>query len=752
MGIPLVDPVDEEGCFKDEITEFKGQFVKEADKHIIRYLKEKGALLRHDQLVHSYPFCERTDTPLIYKAIATWYVKVENIKDKIVHNNLKVNWVPEHLREGRMGKWLENARDWAISRNRFWGTPLPIWICDLNDEHIEVIGSRSELREHSGFDLIDLHIDSVDPINWSCSKCKGMMRRIPEVLDCWFESGSMPYAQAHFPFKNKEKFENNFPADFIAEGLDQTRGWFYTLSVLSNALFEQPAFKNVVVNGLVLAADGKKMSKRLKNYTAPDELIEKMGADSVRLYMLNSPILKAGDLCFSDQGVRDTTRAVLLPLWNAFSFLATYAHADGWKPTMGLAGGSVPKSSNELDIWIISRLQTLVEAVNREMQLYRLYNVVPRVLDFIEDLTNWYIRLSRKRFWGTSSDAFDDEISQEDLTHHQRSQGKLSLDTQKAYETLYYIMASFSKVLAPFAPFIADRIYKNLTADFDEARSDNVPESVHLCDFPLPQEELMNKQLEEEMDLLRRVANLGRSLRAKHKIKTRQALQSLMVITRKESDAELVRKGAHILCSELNVKEILFSTQEAKYVSITLKPNLKTLGAKLGKDLAKFRSYLDQLNKEQDKVYETLSQLDQEKKILVDQFVIDSQDILIERGPKEGRVVATELNLTVLLDTTLSESLIDEGIAREVISKIQSERKNKNLNVSDRINLVIQAEPSILKAINQFKDYICSETLTIKLEALPIGAQGFESSASQPEEWTIDGQKFMIQLQQKTIL
>src|SRR5690606_1147635 len=291
------DPVDEEGKFQAQIAPYAGQFVKDADKNIIKDLKESGALLRHDVLVHSYPFCERTDEPLIYKAIKTWYVAVEKIKDQLIANNQKINWVPDHLRDGRMGKWLENARDWAISRNRFWGTPLPIWICDADDSHMEVLGSVAELEEKAGAKVDDLHIHFVDRHTWACSKCKGTMKRIPEVFDCWFESGSMPYAQIHYPFENSEKFEENFPADFIAEGLDQTRGWFYTLSVLSTALWNKPAFKNVVVNGMVLAEDGKKMSKRLKNYTPPEDLLDKFGADSVRLYMLNSPVLKAGDLC-----------------------------------------------------------------------------------------------------------------------------------------------------------------------------------------------------------------------------------------------------------------------------------------------------------------------------------------------------------------------------------------------------------------------------------------------------------------------
>lgn len=757
-NIGLVDPVDDEGCFKAEIPEFQGQFVKDADKNIIRLLKENGHLVRHDQLVHSYPFCERTDTPLIYKAVSTWYVNVEKIKDNLISNNQKINWVPEHLKEGRMGKWLENARDWAISRNRFWGTPLPIWLCSKSDQHIEVIESIEHLYKLSGTRLKDLHIDQVDPLEWSCSQCGGTMRRVSEVLDCWFESGSMPYAQSHYPFNNPETFRQKFPADFIAEGLDQTRGWFYTLSVLSSALFGTPAFKNVVVNGLVLAADGRKMSKRHKNYTPPEDLLDKMGADSVRLYMLNSPILKAGDLCFTDQGVRDTTRAVILPLWNAYSFLATYAQADGWKPERSLALGVAPKVSNELDRWIVSRLQTLVAGVHHEMEHYRLYNVVPKVLDFIEDLTNWYIRLSRKRFWGTSQvddpgegEGSDDVALVVEDHQERQNQGKaienLSQDTQEAYQSLYYVLCTFTKVFAPFAPFMADRIYKNLVEGIEDIHGEN---SVHLCDAPKADQKLVDLSLENEMDLLRRVANLGRSLRAKQKIKTRQALASLLVITRQESDAQIIKKGAAILCSELNVKEIIFSTQESKFVSLKLKPNLKTLGAKLGKELAVFRSNLEGINQDGDRAAAVIAELEEKGEVFIGSVKVQDQDLLIERGPKDGKVVATEQNLTVLLDTTLTDELRQEGLAREVISKIQATRKALKLNVSDRIKIRIETEQGVGKAIEIYKDYISSETLAVELEVIQLGRVEYkDNNPGEPrvdptsEEWQVDGQKLV---------
>ena len=725
-GIDLVDPVDEEGKFKSDIPEHAGVFVKDADKDIMRRLKESGHLLRQDQLLHSYPFCERTDTPLIYKAVATWYVRVEKLKEQIIANNRTINWVPEHLKEGRMGKWLENARDWAISRNRFWGTPIPIWECSLDESHMEVFGSAKDLETRSGKNVEDLHIQHVDELTWGCSHCNGTMRRIPEVLDCWFESGSMPYAQNHYPFENAEKFEQRFPADFIAEGLDQTRGWFYTLSVLSAALFGGAAFKNVVVNGLVLAEDGKKMSKRLKNYTPPEDLLERFGADSVRLYMLNSAVLKAGDLCFTDVGVRDTTRAVLLPLWNAYSFLSTYAEADQWKPEASLAQGVAPKVSNELDRWIISRFQTLCHRVHAEMEVYRLYNVVPQVLDFIEDLTNWYIRLGRKRFWGT-----DDGSSE-------AAKGPIHVDAVDAYRTLYYVMAGFTKIFAPFAPFISDRIYRHMTDGLK-----GLPVSVHLCDIPMGEETLIDPDLEARMDLARRAANLGRSLRAKHKIKTRQALPSLLVITRRPEDADAVRRSADILSSELNVKEILFSTEEAKYVRLSLKPNLKTLGPRLGKDLGAMRAHLEKLNQDSDSVAHLLRELEEKGNVDVIGHSLALDDFLIDRGPKDERLIATERGLTVLLDTRLTTELIQEGLAREVINRVQTFRKTTGLKVSDRISLELLVDGPVHNAVQKFKDYIARETLASSLE---VWHAAHDVSASGKNEGTFEVDESMLKV------
>jgi isoleucyl-tRNA synthetase len=736
--IELVDPVDEEGKFKTEIAEHAGVFVKDADKDITKRLKDMGRLFKQETVFHSYPFCDRTDSPLIYKAIRTWYVGVERLKEKLVANNQKINWVPEHLRDGRMGKWLEGARDWAISRNRFWGTPIPIWACDKDDAHLEVIGRVADLEAKSGQKVTDLHSHYVDALTFKCTAggCGGTMKRVPEVLDCWFESGSMPYAQIHYPMENKDRFAQRFPADFIAEGLDQTRGWFYTLSVLSTALFDQPAFKNVIVNGLVLDAEGKKkLSKRLKNYTPPDELLDRAGADSVRLYMLNSPVLKAGDLRFSDQGVRDTTRAVLLPLWNAYAFLTTYAAADGWQPDAALAKGHAPTVDGELDRWIVSRFQTLCQRVHEEMEGYRLYNVVPQVLDFIEDLTNWFIRLSRKRFWGTD----EDEDAEAGAGAGPQSGGakgaSLPAETREGYATLYYVMTGFAKVFAPFAPFVAEKIYLGLTEGVA-----GVPKSVHLCDMPLPDNKLVDRELEERMSLLRRAANLGRSLRAKHKLRTRQPLPRMTIITRRAGDADAVRRGEAVLMRELNVKTIEFTTDETKWVTLSLKPNLKTLGKRLGQGLVPFRQALEKaVATDPGFAAKLLAELESMGKATVAGAEITEDDLLIDRGPKDGGLIATESGITVVLDTRLTDELVLEGLSREVVNRVQRLRKDSGLVVTDRIDLEVRGSGKLAQAAKTFSDFIARETLATKIAVVEGGDGAGASTKKHAGTFDIEG-------------
>ncbi len=699
-NIRLVDPIDDSGHFTSEIPELVGLYFKDADKVVCKLLKEKGLLVKQGTLVHSYPFDERTDTPLMYRAVPSWYVAVEKIVKKLESNNQQINWVPNHIKDGRMGSWLSNARDWAVSRNRFWGTPLPVWICEKDAKHVHFISSIAELEAKTSKKIPDIHLHFVNDLHFSCSQCDGTMKNEGLVFDCWFESGSMPYAQIHYPFENKDRFDEIFPADFIAEGVDQTRGWFYTLHVLSTALFDRPAFKNVIVNGVILDETGKKMSKRHRNYTAPEQLIEKYGADSIRLYMLNSPLLRAEDLIFVDQGVKDVTRTVLLPLWNALSFLTTYAHADGWKPSES----NIRELKNtllldELDRWILSRLETLLVSVEKHLQEYKLYLVVPELLVFIDELTNWYIRLSRRRFWGEGSKG----ISQEQ---------------DAAFSTLHFVLLEFSKLLSPFAPFVSERLYKELTQGLK-----NIPESVHLCDMPKSDKKWIDSSLEQSMGLLRNIVENGRSLRQKHKMKIRQVLPSLTVISRNKNDQEIVKKGTELIIAELNVKDIYFTTDEAKHVRLSLKPNLRTLGARFGVKLKDFTKFLSETSQSQNKVFEIVNKLEDEGSVELFGQILTIGDFLIDRQPLDEGLIATQNNITIVLDTRLTPELIAEGRAREVVNRIQNLRKDSGLSVSDRIQLQILASKDFSEEIRQHSEYIKSETLSKSLEIMENGSE-----------------------------
>lgn len=505
-GVPEVCPIDEECCFTAEVPDYQGRPVKSVDKEIMQRLKDEGKLIHRGQIKHSYPHCWRDDGPLIYRAISTWFVKVEAIKEKMIRNNQSINWVPAHLRDGRFGKWLENARDWAISRNRYWGTPLPIW---RNDEgEVIVVGSAAELEKLAGVKVTDLHKHFMDKVEIPSPTGKSPLRRVPEVFDCWFESGSMPYAQQHYPFENKEHFEEHFPADFIAEGLDQTRGWFYTLVVLAAALFDRPPFRNVVVNGLVLAENGQKMSKRLRNYPDPMELIDRCGADALRLFMLGSQVVRAEDLKFSEAGVREVLRGVMIPMWNALAFFTTYANVDHYEPAPGEVRPP-EKPANVLDRWILSSASQMVEEIRAELDAYNLQKAANRFSRFIDDLTNWYIRRSRRRFWKSDDDA----------------------DKKEAYATLHYVLLTFAKTAAPFIPFTTEAIYQVL-------RTPEMPESVHLCDYPEPDAGCRDEYLERQMAFTMLAVSQGRFLRTANDLKVRQPLARAVIAARTPNCAE----------------------------------------------------------------------------------------------------------------------------------------------------------------------------------------------------------------------
>ena len=700
-GIPIFDPVDEEGNFMQDMEFIAGLNVMEANRPISQKLKEKGLMFRQETVEHSYPFCWRTDTPLIYKPISTWFVKVESFRDRMVEHNRKVHWVPGHIRDGRFGKWLENARDWAISRNRFWGTPLPIWKSEDGDTLC--FGSVEELENASGTKVPDLHKQHVDQL--VIDHQGKTYRRVTEVLDCWFESGSMPYGQQHYPFENKEVFEANFPANFICEGLDQTRGWFYTLVVIAQALFDKPAFHNCVVNGLILAEDGKKMSKRLKNYPDPTQMLDQYGADAIRLYMLNSPAVRGEDLRFSEKGLVETTRTLLLPLWNALAFLTTYARIDGWEPTS--ENLELPRN-NPLDRWILSKLAGLIDEVRNQMDLYDLNRSVAPFVGFIDLLTNWYIRRSRRRFW-------------------KAGQGS---DKLEAYATLFQVLRNLSRVIAPFVPFIADGIHRALKQPGD-------PESVHLCLFP-EKEAQMNRDsdLEQRMELVLSAVTMGRALRAKHQLKIRQPLRKITLITATPEAQRILEDLGELITDELNVKSVEISRDEKDLVELSAKANFKLLGRRMGKKMKSVSQAIAAMSPAQIRDY--LQQGSIELMVDEESTRFENEEILVQRNQKEGLLVETDNLLTVALDTEINEELMQEGLAREFVNKVQNMRKEKNLDVMDRIVTRYRGSKMLESSLETHSDFIRTETLTNVLSS---------ESVLEGEDWDLNGEACRISIE-----
>lgn len=692
--IEPVCPVDNNGQFTDEIPEYRGLFVKDADKEIIRHLKQIGVVVHHGTCHHRYPFCPRSDTPLIYKAIRTWFVAVEKIKDRLLVANEQIHWTPEHVQYGRFGKWLAGARDWAISRNRYWGTPIPLWRAD--DGEIIVMGSVQELEELTGKKLVDLHRHFIDELTFE--KNGKLFRRIPEVFDCWFESGSMPYAQSHYPFENREIFEHNFPADFIAEGLDQTRGWFYTLVVLSAALFDQPPFKNVIVNGLVLAENGAKMSKRLKNYPDPAEVIHHYGADAIRLYLLHSPAVRAEDLSFSKSGVELVLRQVLLPLWNAYTFFVTYARIYQWQP--------VPppeEPAQAIDQWMISLLNKLIHEVELGMDDYVLSQAVEPFVDFVDQLTNWYIRRSRRRFW-----------EEQDTP-----------DRAEAFATLYYVLLELVKIAAPYIPFVSETIYQNL-------RTPDMPSSVHLCDFPRYQQHRRREALEAEMQAVQVIVSLGHALRKEHKFKVRQPLPAAHLASSDERILAFLQDQQHLIAEELNVKKVTFSKNEKEFVSLKAKPNFRLLGKKVGKLMKAAQQAIEKFNQAQ--LHELLEGRTVEIDLEGHPLVLTPEDVQVERAVHEGLIAANQGLMTIALDTHLNEDLLLEGLAREIVNKVNTMRREANLAVTDRIKLSMQTTPRVIACFQQFHDYICHEVLAVDVQFEPCSGT----------EWDLNGEPTVI--------
>ncbi len=695
-GIPLVCPVDRNGLFTEEVPEFAGRFVKDCDGDIARLLQRQGLIFHRSTLLHRYPFCWRSDTPLIYRAMTTWFVRVETIKARMIELAEQIHWTPGHLKEGRFGNWLEGARDWAISRNRYWGTPIPIW--RSADGEIHVMESVAELEKWTGVAPEDLHRHFVDGLTFE--KNGKTFTRIPEVFDCWFESGSMPFAQNHYPFEAQEETDRGFPADFIAEGVDQTRCWFYVLTVLSTALRDQVAFKNVIANGIVLAEDGKKMSKRLKNYPEPASLLEKYGADAVRLYMLHSPAVRAEDLRFSAQGVELVLRQVLIPLWNAQAFFTTYARIYDWQPHE-----TVPLSQ-EIDLWIVSKLQALILDIEEGMADYDLSRAVDPLVDFVDQLTNWYIRRNRRRFWNDQPSA----------------------DRNEAFSTLYSVLLAFCKLLAPFTPFLSEAIYQRL-------HHPSLPSSVHLCDYPSYNPSLRNPSVEHAMDAVQCVVSLGHALRKEQKIKVRQPL-SVVHIVCSAKDREALQQHQDLIAEELNVKRVLFHEEAHQFVTRSIKPNFRVLGKKVGKWMKEVQQYLSSLSEQE------THQLLNGQSILVRlkefEVTIDSSDVEISQSALPGCVATSLPHLTVALETLIDEELSLEGIAREIVNKINTMRRDQHLAVTDRIRLWMATTPRVNQAFARHETYILGEVLATSV---------YFESHPQATHWDLNGEPAALAIQ-----
>lgn len=706
-GIPSVEPMDAECKFTKEVSDYKGIFVKDADKAIMDRLKKEGKLVKRETVVHQYPHCWRCGSPLIYRGIGSWFVKVQDYHERLLKANSKIKWQPAHIKEGRFGKWLAGARDWAVSRNRYWGNPIPIWKCDNPEcKNVLCVGSRQELKELSGVYPEDLHKQFVDKITIPCKKCGGTMKRIPEVFDCWFESGSMPYAQNHYPFENKEYFENHFPADFVSEGLDQTRGWFYTLTVLAAHLFDKPAFQNCIVNGLVLASDGRKMSKSLRNYTDPVEAINKFGADALRLFLIHSAVVKADDLRYSDEGVREVIKNIILPLWNSYSFFVTYANIDKIEPDGHLFDKKLP--SNPLDAWLLSITQKLVKDVTAGLDDYDLSGAIDPIVKFIDEMNNWYIRRSRRRFWKSENDA----------------------DKKEAYEALYIALKTFSQVAAPFIPFITEEMWQNLKTKEDK-------ESVHLSDYPVYNEKWHNEELEFKMATVQKAVSMGHSLRNTFNLKNRQPLASVALVTRNENEKNVLCEMEDTIREELNVKKVEFHDREDELVEYKCKANFKVLGKELGPKMKAAAAVIQNLTSEQ------IQSILEGRNLSIDvdgtSVELDSSKIIVERLEKDGLKVLNEGTLTVGLDSKITDELKKEGYVRDLVRGIQNLRKESGLNVTDRIRLTVSADDELKAAFEMFKDFVTSETLAT--------SSGFASEISGGSEVEADDKKWRISIE-----
>jgi isoleucyl-tRNA synthetase len=709
--LPILMTVLPDGTFIPEVTPWRGVFVKDADPLIIEDLDARGLLFRSEAYTHTYPFCWRCKTPLLYYARESWYIRTSAFRDKLVGLNNTINWVPEHIKTGRFGNWLENNIDWALSRERYWGTPLPIWECE-SCKHREGIGSVKELSEKAGRDLseLDLHRPYVDQVHWDCPDCGSTMTRVPDLIDVWFDSGSMPVAQWHYPFENKEKFEEQFPADYICEAVDQTRGWFYSLHAISTLLFDEISFRNVICLGLILDGEGRKMSKSLGNIIPPWDVLNTHGADAFRWYLYTATP-PGQERRFSSELVGEIIRSFTLTLWNVYSFFVTYANLD--KPTVT----TLPIATSDLDRWLLSELNVLVRDVTEAYEHYDVPNATRPIEAFVQKMSTWYLRRSRRRFWKSESDS----------------------DKQAAYSTLYTALVTLAKLLAPSMPFLADEMYQNLVLSVDET----APESVHLARWPEVLPEMIDESLNRDMALVMRLVSLGHSARQKANRKVRQPLAEVAFSLGNPTERKAVETYADLFLDELNVKHVRLLDASTEALSHTVKPLPKQLGQKYGNKFPAIQKAILAMNAE-----EAARPLLAGKPLRVqangETFEVLPEEVEVKAQAKEGFAVAEDGAYVAALVTDLTPELVQEGLAREFVRRVQDLRKSADLDVADRIELFVDASPGLRSAVEAYQEYITTETLASSLEF-----------ASPPEGTSVvddgfDGEKLRVGLKKKS--
>lgn len=698
--LPFVQLVREDGTMPEEVTDFAGVFCKDADAGITKLLNQKARLIKRVPYEHSYPFCWRCDTALIYYARDTWFIRMTELRENLLKNNARVNWIPEAIGSGRFGNFLDNVVDWGISRERYWGTPLPIWECSCGHRHM--VGSIAELKELSDDcpDDIELHKPYIDEVHIRCSECGGSMTRVSEVIDCWFDSGSMPFAQWHYPFENKELFDNNFPADFISEALDQTRGWFYTLMAIGTLIFDQSPFDNVIVLGLVQDKNGQKMSKHKGNVVDPWEVLDKQGADAVRWYFYtnSAPWLPSR---FYDDAVSEAQRKFMGTFWNTYAFYVLYANIDGFNP----AEYELKKDGLcVMDRWILSRLNSLVAQVDSQLEKYDITTSARAIQQFTDDLSNWYVRRGRERYW----------------------QSEMNQDKIDAYMTLYTVLETLTRLSAVYIPFMSETIYRNLVL----SHNPDAPASVHLCDFPPADLKLVDRELEGNMSEVLKLVVMGRAARNAAAVKNRQPLAKMMVVSAKQLPAEFQT----LVKEELNVKQIVYTDDQDSLQDYKFKPQLKTLGKRLGRLVPKVGAALAELPGQ-----ETMAILKSNGRLNLfvenQEIELTEDDLLIEVVQPEGLATESDRDVTVALDTMLTSELVEEGYVREMISKIQTMRKESGFEVTDRIILSLGEQNNLAPVIERNRSFICDEVLADSIESLQAG---------EGREWDINGEKLLI--------